>query len=131
MAFGFALDEGGQFAREIVGSETSIQITADVFLSQEAECDLLALVMSVHLQSVSLQRMVAALDFGGAKSSHDKQAQTSGALAQMPEKINAGGICPVEVLEEHDVRRGGRQSLQGVAHFAQHAFLARTNRLAL
>src|ERR1700730_7152969 len=37
----------------------------------------------------------------------------------------------MEVLEEHDNRRGRRQSLQGIAHFTQHALLACTDRLPL
>src|ERR1700719_5030232 len=116
MAFRLALHESGQLAREIVGSKACVQITGDVFFFQQTEGYFFKKIVGLHPQLVSLQRMVPALDFGGAIGSNDEQAKTSDALAKMPQEINARGICPMEVLEEQHNRCDGRQSLQRGRH---------------
>src|ERR1700730_7570191 len=84
MSFRLALYQSGQFAGEIVGSEAGVQITGDMFFFQQAEGDFFKEIVGLHPQLISLQRMVAALDFGGAIGSNDKHPQASDALTKMP-----------------------------------------------
>src|SRR5271155_5705405 len=131
MAFRLTLDERGQLLREIIGSETSVQITCDMFFLQQVESDFVAQIVRLHLQLVALQGMVAALYFGGAIGSHHQQALAPDTLREMPKEIDARRIRPMKILEQQDHGRGGSQSLESVAHFAKHALLACTNGLAL
>ena len=104
MALRLTLDEHGQLLRKIIWSEASVQITGDMFFFQQTESDFLAQIVRLHLQLVSLQRMVAALYFSGAVSSHHQQALAPNPLAEMPKEINARRVRPMKVLEEQHYR---------------------------
>ena len=105
-------------------------VLADFFLRERIEHDLLRQPMQAKLVAHRPERMVRGDDLGEAEAREPKQPRAGATARDVIHELHGRVIAPVQVLGDEQQRAILRVAVQELAHFAQHAGLARAGELA-
>src|SRR6266705_6401581 len=131
MTFGLALNQRRQLARKIIGRETQIQIISDMLMSQRAQRDLFAQIVSLHFEFIAFERMASPFHVLRPECADYQQALSANSLAEMSKQIDAGRIGPMNIFKQNYQRIVPCQLPERISHFAQHSFLSGADGLSL